>query len=132
MTEGFVVQVDADQFDRFARPTQPLAGITELLWNALDAEADVVTVAILRTEPGGVDVLQVMDEALPAPTYVVKVSVEAIFDQSVEPNAGSRSPQQSSTKSPRTVVNPLRPARTVWEVGPMTRTYIPRKARNFC
>jgi len=43
VSERFVVQVDVDQFDRLARPTQPLAGIAELLWNALDAEAEQVT-----------------------------------------------------------------------------------------
>jgi hypothetical protein len=32
--ERFVVNVDADQFDRLARPTRPLAGAAELIWNA--------------------------------------------------------------------------------------------------
>ncbi len=62
MVERFPVQVDADQFDRLARPTQPVAGITELIWNALDAEANVVTVAIARTDLDGVDVVQVEDD----------------------------------------------------------------------
>jgi hypothetical protein len=62
VVERFPVQVDADQFDRLARPTQPVAGITELIWNALDAEANVVTVAIARTDLGGVDVVQVEDD----------------------------------------------------------------------
>lgn len=62
MSERFLVQVDADQFDRLARSTQPLAGVTELLWNALDAEADIVTVSIARNELDGVDVVQVEDD----------------------------------------------------------------------
>jgi hypothetical protein len=62
MSERFVVQVDADQFDRLARPTQPLAGITELLWNALDAEAEIVTISIARNELDGVDEVQVEDD----------------------------------------------------------------------
>ena len=62
MTERFVVQVDADQFDRLARPTRPLAGITELIWNALDAEADHVSVSIARTELDAVDFVQVVDD----------------------------------------------------------------------
>ncbi len=62
MTERFVVQVDADQFDRLARPTQPLAGIAELIWNALDAEAETVNVTIARTELDGVDEVSVTDD----------------------------------------------------------------------
>lgn len=61
MSERFVVQVDADQFDRLARPTQPLGGITELLWNALDAEAKTVTVRIVRNELEGVEAVEVED-----------------------------------------------------------------------
>lgn len=61
MPERFVVQVDADQFDRLARPTLPLAGIAELIWNALDAEAETVGVAIARTELDGVDIVTVTD-----------------------------------------------------------------------
>jgi hypothetical protein len=62
VTERFVVQVDADQFDRLARPTQPLAGIAELIWNALDAEAETVNVTIARTELDGVDEVSVTDD----------------------------------------------------------------------
>lgn len=62
MTERFVVQVDADQFDVLARPTQPLAGIAELIWNALDAEAETVNVTIARTELDGVEEVSVTDD----------------------------------------------------------------------
>ncbi|MCU4185202.1 ATP-binding protein [Acidiferrimicrobium sp. IK] len=61
MVQRFPVQVDADQFDRLARPTQPMAGVVELIWNALDAEADVVTVTVARTDLDGVDIVQVQD-----------------------------------------------------------------------
>lgn len=62
MTERFVVQVDADQFDRLARPTQPLSGVAELVWNALDAEAETVTIVIDRTELDGVDAVVITDD----------------------------------------------------------------------
>jgi hypothetical protein len=62
VTERFVVQVDADQFDVLARPTQPLAGIAELIWNALDAEAETVNVTIARTELDGVEEVSVTDD----------------------------------------------------------------------
>lgn len=58
----FTVKVDADQFDRLARPTQPLPGVAELVWNALDAEADVVTVSIGRTDLDAVDNVVVTDD----------------------------------------------------------------------
>jgi hypothetical protein len=50
MSKRFTVQLDADLFDPLACPTVPQAGVAELVWNALDAEAEVVTVAIARTE----------------------------------------------------------------------------------
>lgn len=62
MSERFVVQVDADQFDRLARPTQPLAGIAELIWNALDAEAETVVVSIDRTDLDAVADVTVTDD----------------------------------------------------------------------
>jgi len=62
VTERFVVQVDRDQFDRLARPTQPLAGIAELVWNALDAEAETVVVSIGRTDLDGVETVVVTDD----------------------------------------------------------------------
>lgn len=62
MSERFVVQVDADQFDRLARPTQPLAGVAELIWNSLDAEAEMVTVTIGRTELDAVAAVVIADD----------------------------------------------------------------------
>ncbi len=62
MSSRFTVQVDADQFDRLARPTRPLPGVAELVWNALDAEAEVVTVSIARTELDAVDYVVVTDD----------------------------------------------------------------------
>lgn len=61
MSTRFVVQVDADQFDRLARPTQPVAAVAELIWNALDAEAETVGAVINRTELDGVDEVLIRD-----------------------------------------------------------------------
>jgi Histidine kinase-, DNA gyrase B-, and HSP90-like ATPase len=58
----FTVQVDADQFDRLARPTQPLPAVAELVWNSLDAEAQTVTVSIALTELEGIDYVVVTDD----------------------------------------------------------------------
>ena len=41
---------------------QPVAGVTELVWNALDAEADSVSVVIVRNELDGVDFVVVEDD----------------------------------------------------------------------
>lgn len=62
MGARFAVQVDADQFDRLARPSQPLAGVAELVWNALDAEAEAVTVSIGRTDLDAVELVVVSDD----------------------------------------------------------------------
>lgn len=62
MSARFKVEVDADQFDRLARPSQPLAAVAELVWNSLDAEAQVVTVSIGRTDLGAVETVVVTDD----------------------------------------------------------------------
>lgn len=62
MGARFAVQVDADQFDRLARPSQPLAGVAELVWNSLDAEAEAVTVSIGRTDLDAVELVVVSDD----------------------------------------------------------------------
>ena len=62
MAERFLVQVDRDQFDRLARPTQPLAGIAELIWNALDAESETVVVSVGRNDLDGVETVVVTDD----------------------------------------------------------------------
>ena len=62
MPQRFVVQVDADQFDRLARPTLPLAGVAELIWNALDAEAETVSVSIARTVLDAAEGVTVTDD----------------------------------------------------------------------
>ena len=61
VTERFRVELEADQFDELCRPSQPLAGVLELIWNGLDAEADQVTVAVSRTDLDGVDSIKVID-----------------------------------------------------------------------
>lgn len=62
MGSRFTVEVDADQFERLARPTQPLPAVAELVWNALDAEASAVTVTIARTDLGAVEYVLVTDD----------------------------------------------------------------------
>ena len=61
MGKKFAVKLHADQFDRLARPSQPVAAITELIWNGLDAEADRVEVSIQRTESESVESVTVRD-----------------------------------------------------------------------
>lgn len=56
------VQVAADQFERLARPTRPIAGIEELIWNGLDAEATRVEVIIERSGIGAVETVLVQDD----------------------------------------------------------------------
>lgn len=54
MSRKFAVQLHADQFDKLARPSQPVAAVAELIWNGLDAEAERIEVVIDRTPLGAV------------------------------------------------------------------------------
>lgn len=62
MGEKFTVEVAADQFDKFARVTMPLAGVEQLIWNSLDAEAHTVTVALDLAGLGAVEEVIVVDD----------------------------------------------------------------------
>jgi predicted component of type VI protein secretion system len=62
VAERFHIEVDADQFDKLSRPTQPLPAVAEPIWNSLDAEAEVVDVALGLTEMEAVETVQVVDD----------------------------------------------------------------------
>lgn len=61
MSDRFSVQLNPDQFDKLARPTQPVRAVAELLWNSLDAEADKAEVILARTELEAIDSVFVRD-----------------------------------------------------------------------
>ncbi len=42
--------------------TQPLSGVAELVWNALDAEAGTVTIEIARNDLDGVEAVVITDD----------------------------------------------------------------------
>ena len=56
----FPVSVEVDHLARLAG--QPLNGLAELIWNALDADADTVRVAFERNEIGGIAAIRVVDD----------------------------------------------------------------------
>jgi hypothetical protein len=62
VTVRFPVRVNADQFDKLARRTQPIAAVAELIWNGLDAEARRVQVEIERNDLEGVEKIVVRDD----------------------------------------------------------------------
>jgi hypothetical protein len=55
------VSVEADHLEKLTRPARRLAGVAELIWNALDAEADEVAVRVVENPLEGVDVVEVVD-----------------------------------------------------------------------
>jgi hypothetical protein len=61
MASTFAVRVDIDQFERLARPTQPVPGVAELIWNAVDAEAETVAVILRQNELGAIEDVIVED-----------------------------------------------------------------------
>ena len=58
------IQVKDDHLETIGR-TRPLNAIVELIWNALDAEAQQVNVRFVENELGGLDmlILLMMDTA---------------------------------------------------------------------
>jgi Histidine kinase-, DNA gyrase B-, and HSP90-like ATPase len=62
MSERILVTVENDHLEALARPSRSLAGIAELIWNALDAEAESVVVSLAENELGGVGSVRVIDD----------------------------------------------------------------------
>ena len=56
------VEVQNDFLERLAAAKDPIVGVAELIWNALDADAKRVDVTIERNEMGGIEVIQVRDD----------------------------------------------------------------------
>lgn len=62
------VEVQRDHLERLATSKSPIAAVTELVWNALDADAQRVEVELSRNQLGGLDEITVSDDGhgLPA------------------------------------------------------------------
>jgi Histidine kinase-, DNA gyrase B-, and HSP90-like ATPase len=55
------VKVESDHLEALTRPSRLLAGVSELIWNGLDAEADRISVHVAENELGGIDRVTVED-----------------------------------------------------------------------
>lgn len=55
------VAMERDHLYRLVRPTQPVSAVIELIWNALDADADEVRVEFDRNHLEGIDGVTVTD-----------------------------------------------------------------------
>lgn len=56
------VEVKSDHVEKLTRPSRKFAGLTELIWNGLDAEAKAVSVAVADNGLGGVSQVIVTDD----------------------------------------------------------------------
>lgn len=56
------VQVEVDHLEKLTHPSRRLGGVSELIWNALDAEAEKVTVRVIDNPLEGVDVVEIIDD----------------------------------------------------------------------
>ncbi len=55
------VSVENDHLESLARPSRSLAGVAEMVWNALDAESDSVRVRVHETALGAVETVEIID-----------------------------------------------------------------------
>ena len=61
MAKTFQVEVQDDHLRKVSQSRRPVLAVAELIWNALDADADRVHVAVLVNGLGGIDGVQVAD-----------------------------------------------------------------------
>ena len=57
------VQVETDHLEKLTHASRRLGRVSELIWNALDAEAEKVTVRAIDNALEGVDAVEVIDNA---------------------------------------------------------------------
>jgi hypothetical protein len=55
------IQVDQDHLEKEARTTASKA-IAELIWNSLDADADTVSVNLIRNSLGAIEKIEIVDD----------------------------------------------------------------------
>lgn len=55
------VQLDPQHLERLTAAA-PLTGVTELIWNALDADAENIEVALIENELGGIQEIRATDD----------------------------------------------------------------------
>ena len=60
--EKIVVEVQPDHLEKLARVRRPLDAVSELIWNALDADATQVDISIHTSELGAIDRITVVDD----------------------------------------------------------------------
>jgi hypothetical protein len=56
------VDVKSDHLEELTRPTRRLAGLTELIWNSLDADAERIAVQVAENDLGGIGNVVVIDD----------------------------------------------------------------------
>jgi hypothetical protein len=61
MPEIIDVAVEQDHLQRLVRPSRPIAGVAELVWNSLDADASQVLVSVARNDLTGIEEVRVTD-----------------------------------------------------------------------
>jgi hypothetical protein len=71
----FQLGMEDDAVRRLAAESQPAQAVVELIWNAIDAEADLVQVEFDRTDTGAIDVTRVIDDG----HGISPDEVEAVF-----------------------------------------------------
>jgi Histidine kinase-, DNA gyrase B-, and HSP90-like ATPase len=67
------IEVRHDHLERLARRTDPVGAVEELIWNALDADAENVWVEAESDAMGGVDSVTVRDDGSGITPFVVLV-----------------------------------------------------------
>jgi hypothetical protein len=84
------VALTKDHLERLAQ-TQPLTGIIELIWNALDADATEITVAFGRNELDGIEEIRVVDNGHGMTPDVVERAFGALGGSEKDKSRGSPS-----------------------------------------
>ncbi len=57
----FEIEVQDDHLQRISQVQKPILAVAELIWNAVDADADRVTITLQDDQLGGISAIEVSD-----------------------------------------------------------------------
>jgi hypothetical protein len=60
--KSFEIEVQNDHLERISQTRKPILAVAELIWNALDADADHVHISLLADGLGGIKAIEVSDD----------------------------------------------------------------------
>jgi hypothetical protein len=117
--KNFEIQVQDDHLQRISQVRKPILAVAELIWNALDADADRVDVILHDDKLGGIKSIEVSDNGHGMPYS----DAEELFSRLAAPGSRAVTGRMRSTESYTARRDVAAFAHSLWDAW-LTGTYV--------